>query len=470
MTNVHAGLSAYEQLDSRPLTRNQKSLIGLVVIGNLAEYFDMFLIGFVVALLTEPWALTGMEAGFILACAGLGNVLGAIVWGRLADSLGRKRSYMWCVILFVTCTGLTLLVPDRGWFILGLLRIGVGIGVGGLNISSIPYIQEFVPTSKRGLLAGLGSMFIPAGLFLGSLAQKVAGEDWHILIIIGCLPILLLFWLATVPESPRFLHMRGETYKARQALAWAMEMDVSEVGWLPPASASVAVDGAAPEVGPATRPGTDTSTRAGSYRVLLTRHWVSLLLVIMGTFSFILGATTVQSWGQTLLKDGFGYSVGTIATMFMLASFLDILGRLGAAFLADIIGRKLVLFIWGLIATGGCVLASFSDAPGDGLQFFVAVSIILMFGDGAFGILNSHGAEQFPTPIRSTGLGLGYGLGATAKILGPAIVGWLIGSQAVAGDMTLSVIKPAFTFYGACLFVGAVTYLFTKEKKGVPLD
>ncbi len=458
MTNASAGLSAYDQLDSRPLTRHQKSLIGLVVVGNLAEYFDMFLIGFVVALLTGPWELTGMEAGYILACAGLGNVLGAIVWGRLADSLGRKRSYMWCVILFVTCTGLTLVVPDHGWALLGLLRIGVGIGVGGLNISSIPYIQEFVPTSNRGLLAGLGSIFIPAGLFLGSVAQKAAGEDWRILIVLGCIPIFLLFWLARVPESPRYLHMRGRVHEARGALAWAMEIDVAEVGYLPPISTD----------SPA-RPA-QKRAQAGSYRLLLSKHWFSLILVVLGTFSFILGATTVQSWGQTLLKDGFGYSVGTIASMFMLASFLDILGRLGAAYLADIIGRKLVLFIWGLIATGGCVLAALSDAPGDGPQFFVAVSIILMFGDGAFGILNSHGAEQFPTPIRSTGLGLGYGLGATAKIVGPALLGWLIGSQAVAGDMTLSVIRPAFTFYGACLFIGAITYLFTKEKKGIRLD
>lgn len=90
MEHQSRALTAYEQLDERALTGNQKSLIGLVVVGNLAEYFDMFLIGFVVALLTQPWHLTGGEAGFILACAGLGNVLGAIVWGRLADIIGRK--------------------------------------------------------------------------------------------------------------------------------------------------------------------------------------------------------------------------------------------------------------------------------------------------------------------------------------------------------------------------------------------
>lgn len=452
MEHQSRALTAYEQLDERALTGNQKSLIGLVVVGSLAEYFDMFLIGFVVALLTQPWHLTGGEAGFILACAGLGNVLGAIVWGRLADIIGRKKSYMWCVIMFVSCTALTLAVPERGWFVLGLLRIGVGIGVGGLNISSIPYIQEFVPTRRRGLLAGLGSTFIPAGLFLGSLAQKAAGENWRVLIVLGCVPIVLLFWLAAVPESPRFLVLKGRTDAARDALAWAMDMKRDEVGALPTY--------ARPQRG----------AGKAAYRELITKHWVSLLLVVIGTFSFILGATTIQSWGQTLLKDGFGYSVSTIASLMMIASLLDIIGRVGAAFLADIIGRKIVLFAWGILAAGGCALATVAIHPDDGVTFFIAVCIILMFGDGAFGILNSHGAEQFPTSIRSTGLGLGYGIGATAKIVGPALLGWLIGDQSVAGDMSLDIIRPAFTLYGACLLVGAVTYLFTKDKKGVRLD
>lgn len=177
-------------------------------------------------------------------------------------------------------------------------RCSSRIGVGGLNISSIPYTQDCVPTSKRGLLAGLGSNFIPAGLFLGALAQKVAGENWRILIVMGCLPILLLFWLATVPESPRFLHMRGETRKARQALAWAMDMDIAQVGWLSSVSESVAIDGGASQADASTETdipmhsGMRAETKADSYTLLFTRHWVSLLLVVMGTFSFILGATT----------------------------------------------------------------------------------------------------------------------------------------------------------------------------------
>lgn len=86
--------SALDLIDSRPLTRNQKNLVALAVVGNISEFFDIFLIGFVVSVLTKPWNLTGTEAGVILACSGLGTVVGSIMWGRLADKIGRRSSLL----------------------------------------------------------------------------------------------------------------------------------------------------------------------------------------------------------------------------------------------------------------------------------------------------------------------------------------------------------------------------------------
>ena len=64
-------VTALQQIDSRPLTGHQKSLIGLAITGNIAEFFDIFLIGFVVSLLVKPWKLTGVESGIILAFSGI---------------------------------------------------------------------------------------------------------------------------------------------------------------------------------------------------------------------------------------------------------------------------------------------------------------------------------------------------------------------------------------------------------------
>lgn len=441
-----SGLTAYDQIDARPLTGHQKSIIGLVIAGNIAEFFDLFLLGFVVSLLTSAWQLTGVEAGIILACAGLGTVIGSIMWGRLADRYGRKHAFQWCVIFFVVFTALSVFLPDRSWVLLALLRIGVGVGVGGLNITSIPYVQEFVPTKHRGILAGLASVFIPLGLLLGSVSQSIVGEHWRVLIALGATPVLLLFWLHAVPESPRFHQTQGRDDEARAALAWALELPVDQVGALPAI----------------------TQERKASYGELFRHHLRPLAVITLGSFCFIMGSFAIQSWGQTLLKDAFGFSTQTVAYLFMGVSAADCIGRFGSAWLADVIGRRWTMFLFGIIGAAGCFFAAFHHSSG--WAFYIAILVIMTFADGAFGILNAFGSEQFPNAVRSTGLGLGYGLGATAKIIGPALMGVLVGGSFIAQHIDISVITTAFAFFGACLVVGAVTYLFARETKGKDLE
>jgi putative MFS transporter len=442
-----SALTATEQIDSRRLTGHQKSLLGLAVVANISEFFDMFLIGFVVSLLVKPWHLTGFEAGTILACSGLGTVVGAVLWGRLADRIGRRRAFFWCVLIFVLFTFLSLFTPDRGWWMLAILRVGVGIGVGGLNIVSIPYVQEFVPARQRGLLAGLASVFIPLGLLLGAQAQQWLGEPlgWRGLIALGVLPVFLLLWLRTVPESPRFLQAQGRVDEARSALAWAMETDVSEVGTLP-------------EIRP---------VDAAAYSLIFTQYRRQLIVITLGSFCFILGSFTIQSWGQTLLKDGFGYPAATVGLLFTFVSISDVIGRLASAWLADVIGRRIVMLLFGILGAAGAVIAALADT---GPVFFAGVVITMTFGDGAFGILNAFGAEQFPNEARATGLGLGYGIGATAKIFGPALMGVLVGGSMVKQNVTLDAVPPAFFLLAALLVLGGVTYLFAEETRAVSLE
>lgn len=449
MTNNVSSLpSAAQQIDSRShLTRHQKSLIGLVIVGNVSEFFDMFLIGFVVSLLTKPWNLTGFEVGTILACAGLGTVLGAIMWGYLADKIGRRRSFLLCVIVFVVFTALSLLTPDHGWWMLAILRVGVGLGVGGLNITSIPYVQEFVPAKQRGLLAGLASVFIPLGLLLGAQAQQWLGEPlgWRGLIALGILPVFLLIWLRTVPESPRFLQTHGRAAEARKAYAWALEIPEDQVGELPEL----------------------IETPKASYSVLFSKHAKSLAIITLGSFCFIMGSFTIQSWGQTLLKDGYGFTASHVGLLFTLVSIADMAGRLASAWLADRIGRRYVMLSFGLLGAIGCLIAANASS---GTVFFIGILLGMTFGDGAFGILNAFGGEQFPNDVRSTGLGLGYGLGAIAKIIGPALMGALVGGSIIKQNVTLDAVPPAFYLFAGLLALGGVIYLFAKETRAVQLE
>ena len=444
-------MSALEQIDSRPLTGHQRSIIGLAIVANVSEFFDMFLIGFAVVQLQKEWSLGGFETGVILACSGLGTVLGSVMWGRAADRMGRRRTFFWCVLLFTIFTLASVFTPTGWWMMLALLRVLVGVGVGGLNIVSIPYIQEFVPTRQRGLLAGLGSVFIPLGLFLGSLGQRAMHDNWRGLIALGAIPILLLAWIRIVPESPRYLLSQGREREARKSIAWALELSPDAVGALP---------------------SVETEQRI-AYSELFRKHLRPLLIVSIGSFCFILGSFTVQSWGQTLLEVGFDdINADTVGTLFMGVSLVDLLGRLASAWLADRIGRRWTMFSFGIIGSLGAVIVAFSAHwEASWIIFFTGICVTMGFGDGAFGILNAFGGEQFPNDARGTGLGLGYGIGAVAKIVGPLLMGAMIGSDNLKElAHPLAAVFPAFLFFAAMLVLGGFVYLLARETKGEVLE
>ena len=444
-------MSALEQIDSRPLTGHQRSIIGLAIVANVSEFFDMFLIGFAVVQLQKEWSLGGFETGVILACSGLGTVLGSVMWGRAADRMGRRRTFFWCVLLFTIFTLASVFTPTGWWMMLALLRVLVGVGVGGLNIVSMPYIQEFVPTRQRGLLAGLGSVFIPLGLFLGSLGQRAMHDNWRGLIALGAIPILLLAWIRIVPESPRYLLSQGREREARKSIAWALELSPDAVGALP---------------------SVETEQRI-AYSELFRKHLRPLLIVSIGSFCFILGSFTVQSWGQTLLEVGFDdINADTVGTLFMGVSLVDLLGRLASAWLADRIGRRWTMFSFGIIGSLGAVIVAFSAHwEASWIIFFTGICVTMGFGDGAFGILNAFGGEQFPNDARGTGLGLGYGIGAVAKIVGPLLMGAMIGSDNLKElAHPLAAVFPAFLFFAAMLVLGGFIYMLARETKGEVLE
>ncbi|OKL48430.1 MFS transporter [Boudabousia liubingyangii] len=451
-------MDVVEQIETRPLTTRQRELIALGIVANVAEYFDLFLIGFVVSLLTKPWNLTGFEAGVILTCSGFGTVLGSWLGGSIADKIGRKRTFNYCILTFVGFTALSLLTPDRGWIMLAAFRVGVGAGVAALNITTIPYVQEFMPRAKRGMFTGLVSVFIPAGLFLGAFAQRYFGDvlGWRGLIALGVIPIFLLLWIARVPESPRFLLAVGRDEEARQAYAWAMELPVDQLAPLP-------------------APHTDEVKQEQSLGQFFRHYWRPYLVVAFGSFCFILGVFTVQSWGQSLLSEAFGYSAAAVGTMFMWISLADIAGRAFSAWVCDRIGRRTTMLLYGLAGGAGAFLCAISasraaaGATGQGAWFYAGLVLILAFGDGAFGIVNLFGAEQFPTHVRGRGLGLGYGTGAIAKIIGPALVGLLLGPAALHGQISLSAVVPALWVFGVLLVLGGLIYQLATETARNPL-
>src|SRR6266850_1814424 len=101
-------------------------------------------------ILDRRTSLTGNQIK-ILAAA----IIGAYVWGWLADRIGRRKVFIGTVLNFSIATGLLYFTPDNGWIYLAIMRFFVGTGVGGLYCVDLPLVQEFMPSSKRGWVGGL---------------------------------------------------------------------------------------------------------------------------------------------------------------------------------------------------------------------------------------------------------------------------------------------------------------------------
>src|SRR6476646_7216845 len=159
----------FERLDqARVLTRNQIKIIAAAIVGDMLEFFDYFLIGFVLAFIIKPWNLTFGESAFILLSSGVGAILGAFIWGRLADVIGRRKVFIATVLNFSMASGVLAFTPDNDWIFLSTFRFFVGFGVGGLYVVDLPLVQGLVPPGMLRAMRRLGTGCLPVGVMLAS--------------------------------------------------------------------------------------------------------------------------------------------------------------------------------------------------------------------------------------------------------------------------------------------------------------
>jgi MFS transporter, putative metabolite:H+ symporter len=206
----------------RSLTGNQRRIVFAAILGDMLEFFDYFLIGFVLAFIVGPWKLTYGESAIILLSSGVGAIIGAGTWGWAADRIGRRKVFIATVLNFAAASGILAFTPERGWIFLSIFRFFVGFGVGGLYCVDLPLVQEFVPSSRRGFISGIITAAIPLGVGLGSVlgAFLTPLVGWRGLFVVGLFPAALTLLIrAWVPESPRWLLRMGRPQEARKSLA-----------------------------------------------------------------------------------------------------------------------------------------------------------------------------------------------------------------------------------------------------------
>jgi len=140
-------------IDEAPLSRFHSRAVSTADIGFFTDAYDLFISGVATVLITARWHLSSSETGLINSITLIAAFLGAFVFGRLADVLGRKKIYgLEAVLMIVGALG-SAFAPNIG--ILLVCRFVLGIGVGGDYLTSATLMTEYSNRKNRGRLVGM---------------------------------------------------------------------------------------------------------------------------------------------------------------------------------------------------------------------------------------------------------------------------------------------------------------------------
>ena len=191
-------------------------------LGFFTDAYDLFIIGVVTSLLVlSGWnSMSALESSLLNSTALLSAVIGALIFGRLLDKLGRKSVYgIELVILVIGALGSAFLTPVNGVYVLIAWRFLLGIGIGGDYATSSTIMTEYSNTHSRGKLVGMVFSMQSLGLLAGplvSLGLIYSGISlaiiWKLLLAFGAIPALIVvYYRRKLPETPKFsLRVKGD--------------------------------------------------------------------------------------------------------------------------------------------------------------------------------------------------------------------------------------------------------------------
>jgi MFS transporter, putative metabolite:H+ symporter len=443
-----------EQLDrQKKLTINQWKIFAAATIGDMLDFFDFLLIAFVLAFIVKDWHLTYGQSATILLSSGVSAPLGSLIWGWVADKIGRRKVMIGTILNFSIATGLMALTPEHGWVFLAVCRFLVGFGVTGLYTVDIAVVQEFVPASRRGWITGVTTTMLPMGFVLGALLGKYveAYVGWRGLFAIGLLPAgLSLLIRAWVPESPHWLIGAGRLAEARDSLAWALMVEPAKIRL------------------PAAAPAVEKVVWRDLFRYPRSVAAGSLA-GLSGT-----GITGFVLWQVTLFVMVLHVTPAAASGLVIWASLGQIVGRFFCSWLSDAIGRRASIALTCAVAGVTFSLAGYwHDRLLGGVSvFYLMIVVQQFFGSGSYSIIGPYMAEIWPSRLRASGMGLAYGAGNLGKFIGPAGLAVIAGSSnLVSPQATVAALIPAMNYFAAWSLLGIVAAVFIGfETRGRTID
>ena len=211
-----AGASVLNRMDEAKLSRPHWRIMFISGMGFFTDAYDLFIIGVVMQLIKEEWRIGPTEIGLVTSTALLASAVGAVLFGRIADMLGRKRIYGYEVLVLAIGAVASAFSPNIWWLI--LFRVVLGVGIGGDYPVSSTIMAEYASRRTRGMMVTLVFTMQAAGLIFGPLlgagllATRLPHDIiWRILLAAGAVPAMSVFWMRRrLAETPRYLLATGQ--------------------------------------------------------------------------------------------------------------------------------------------------------------------------------------------------------------------------------------------------------------------
>lgn len=416
----------------------------IIILGALMMLFDGYDQGIWGGALTVLKADTGIEDsvfGFISSAGMYGMMIGGIVFGMLADRIGRKHTLIICVAIYSLFTGLIGFAQTPMQFT--AFKLLGGVGLAGIGPVVLALIAEYSPIKHRALMTTITISSIPVGSAVSSLLCMFMLESvgWRPLFYLALIPILLLpLFLFKMPDSAEFYLRKGQSDKVKETLTRV------NPNYTPQDDDVYVMDGMTDE-----QP--VKLSFVESFKMLFANGMArTTILLWIGFLAAMFTSYSMQTWLARLMNYG-GYDLNSSLFFLLLFNLCALPAAAIIGFIADRIGFKKTVMATGVIAA--LIIFALSMKP----AFAILVILLILAGALTTGVYNavySFITLSYPVECRGTGVGWACAIGRFGGAWGPATVGILVSANASL-PMIFGIIAIPYALL-------AVIFAFIKDK------
>jgi MFS transporter, PHS family, inorganic phosphate transporter len=411
MTSPAPSADLLESLDDSKITRFQWKIMFVSGMGFFTDAYDLFVVGIVVALLKTQWNLGTGQVSLLNSVTLAASAVGAIVFGRVADILGRKKIYGYEVLILAVGALASAFAPNYTFLL--ICRAVLGIGIGGDYPVSATIMSEYSGKATRGKMVGLVFAMQGAGLLVGPLVASALlasglsnNLTWRILLGLGAIPGLAVFYLRRqIHETPRFAMAGGATEEAEAAVAAATGT------------------AAAPAQAAESKARHPQGVIDGFMVLARSRRMLLWLIGTAGAWALLdfcyYGNTISTPEILALLNPAASLLHNTLIQLAIFAVFA-IPGYVVAILLLDKSGRKSIQMLgFAMMALMFLLLGIIPGATTNAAPFIILYGISYFFTEfGPNTTTFIYPAEIFPVDVRTTGHGISAGAGKMGAFAG----------------------------------------------------